>query len=219
MTLDYTTFTEVDSEGDVTVTASKCDCVDYETRQGPPSYIYYDYGVGHFDEDYQFNQKFYTTSDAASTVAVIGGMSNEIGNVGQASDAHFVFWHYDNLIYLRELNGGSATSDTSVGVSLTTEYWYEFERDESIGTYGTIYLRLYDDEAKTSLVDTLAVTLTEKQDFRYMYPLSKFNTNSATAEWTGYVADLVIVGEMPTGAYIPNKFGGFFGGGLGHGGR
>lgn len=69
-------------------------------------------------------------------------------------------------------------------------YYLEIERDEGVGTFGTLYCRIYDDEARTNLVDTLSLTLRANQDLRYVYALNTYESGtSATGMATGLSLD------------------------------
>lgn len=56
--------------------------------------------------------------------------------------------------------------------------WIEMECDSTVGTYGTLYCRIYTDEWVT-LAEELSLTLTQAVSFRYFYTLMGFNTGSA----------------------------------------
>jgi hypothetical protein len=53
-------------------------------------------------------------------------------------------------------------------LTTNTFYYGKLTRDESVGTYGELKLQVYSDANFTTLIQTLTITLTEKQDFRYL---------------------------------------------------
>ena len=69
------------------------------------------------------------------------------------------------VLLLQERYHGTPNVDLFICNS-DTLYWLGIERDEAVD-FGTLIGRIYDDSERTSLVDTLSVTLQEKVDFRY----------------------------------------------------
>ena len=80
-------------------------------------------------------------------------------------------------IRLVETSTGTDYYDGWNNGEYNTWYYCEIERDESTGTYGTLLCRIYSDESRSTLVDTLSVTLHKKADFRTVYAVSSFYNN------------------------------------------
>ncbi len=98
-------------------------------------------------------------------------------------------------IQLTEIDGGSITTNSAAYVVGTILY-LKIVRDESVGTYGTLYCYIYSDSARTTLVDTLTVTLhTSKKDFRYIYAFQSYGVPTNTGDISGYTEDLSLSGE------------------------
>jgi hypothetical protein len=100
-------------------------------------------------------------------------------------------------IYLREYDATAGhTTDSYVG-SLATVYYLKIKRDEAVGTYGTLYCYIYSDSARTTLLDTLTVTLhTSKKDFQYIYGFN--NSADASTNISGYSENLDLTGGVIT---------------------
>jgi len=93
---------------------------------------------------------------------------------------------------LKETNGATDTIDSYTSLSQNTDYYLTLKRDEAIGTYGTLYAYIYSDSARTTLVDTLTVTLTEKQDFRYLFGMISYDSATGNNAWSGTISNLVL---------------------------
>lgn len=176
-------YTEVDPNNKITVTAAKSSWVDLTRNED--AYVYADKGVGHFDGDYEHlleaQISLPTEQIAWAAHWVLANLVDDVKGIQDASgDAHYVFSIYhptvpDYRLYLGELNGGTATTDYGV-ILVDTRYYLKVKRDEAVGVNGTLYCYIYSDAARTTLVDTLTVTLTEKQDFRYVYVTNTWNS-------------------------------------------
>jgi len=124
-------------------------------------------------------------ANIAGTYVDITGASED------ALSARFVITGTDaSYIYAFEIDGGTAYNDSFTSPTINVSYWLEIERDEAIGTYGTFYVRIYSDSARTTLVDTLSITLhTSKKDYEYLYGAQSLDASGAGV-LTSYVQDL-----------------------------
>jgi len=193
--VDFTTFTEVDPNSDLTVTATR---ITVDTmRRDVSAYVYKDRGVGFFGGDYEHdvdvNCSAATANESEMVVWMLSNVVKDKGNHEAANDDfHLVtlFRWTDGLrIYLQERYGTSTYSDIYVGLSYGVTYYLTIKRDESIGTYGRLYCYIYSDSARTTLIDTLQLDLHEKEDFRYIYGLAS-RTSTGTQTISGYVENL-----------------------------
>ncbi len=91
---------------------------------------------------------------------------------------------------LQETNGAADTTDQSSELSTDTDYYLKVTRDESEGTYGKLYCYIYSDSVRLTLVDTLTVTLTEKQDFRYQFGSISHDGTTGGKAWSGTISNL-----------------------------
>jgi hypothetical protein len=97
---------------------------------------------------------------------------------------------YGHYLWLQETNGAADATDSSVGLSGDTNYYVTVKRDEDTGTYGTLYAYIYSDISRSTLEDTLTVTLTEKQDFRFLYGMISYDGATGGATWDGTIENL-----------------------------
>ena len=206
---DYTTYTEVDAGTDITVAANTLTVS--SMARNVDSWVVDDKTAGHFSGD--FTHLLRTQSQTGSTAtgrAGVWAIANAVNEIVTllAGDAQVVRFQSATTLRVIEANGGSTTADTSIALSLDTNYYLTVDRDESVGSFGELTCEIDDSADRASPVDTITVNLTEKQDFQYVYGLASVNTGGAQV-WTGIVADLDLQ-EAVTG--MLNRFGSMRGG-------
>jgi len=203
-TEDFTTYTENDANGRFTVTSSKID-VSGLRRDDQGHYVYKDKGVNHFDGDFEFLFEA-SVADVGSDdsswmymVMVANAVNDFKGLEGASEDciAADVYPYRPNdgdyRWGLQELDSGTGYLDYSyAGYTFDTLYYLTLKRDENVGTYGTAYLYVYSDAARTTLVDSYSIALhTSKKDYQYIYGVSARGDSPTAAEAiTGYVQNL-----------------------------
>jgi len=198
---DFTGYTEVDTGAVLTVTS---DTVAFSSMARDNSaYVYDDKGVGHFDGD--FEHLLDTICSSVTDVAwycvwmVSNDASSYANHVTNDYDLHAARWKGDTRAFsIIEWNGASATTDTSTTLSTGTRYYLKVKRDEAVGTYGTLYLYIYTDSGRTSLSDTLSITLTETNDWRYIYGINNKDDAADTHYASGDVKNLDLQEVSPT---------------------
>lgn len=210
---DFTTFTEFDEGGDVTVdSATKVSWVSLLSRS-ETAYLYKDKGIDHFDGDFthKFELQFSNAGDNSWTAHWM--LSNIIGDIYDASDQNkdtqsLFSYHFGTSvdIYLRIIeNGGVGGTDIWSSSLTSTIYYVEVVRDDDGGAHSTGRLTAYIRTGSHSgvLQDTLVTdsSVGEQNDFRYIYPLAtyddavrvgsvdgftqNFDIGEAAAGWTG----------------------------------
>lgn len=184
-----------DPGGFLTVTSTKVafDALD----RNNDTYFYRDMGANHFDGDYEHLLQTLKSGYVDAGLAYVWVLANEVDDwfgllVGD-KDALGLWWYYNSRLYIRELDGGAEYSDYA-SLSQGTLYYVELERDEAVGTYGTIYAYIctgdYWDDGGTQ-IDTISVALnTSKKDFRYIYSINSLNDGDNTKTITGYMQNL-----------------------------
>ncbi len=172
---DFTGYTEVDPNNKITITSTKVDIANIDVSD--VAYVYSDKTAGHFDGDFEFLFEQYQDSATTNGLAGFFVLANSVGTrFQQLAESHLSVWFYDEAgdlrVLLYEVDSGTPYNDgPTTADSIDTLYYYTFERDEAVGTFGTIYLRQYTDSGRTDLLNTLTVTLhTSKKDFQYIYP-------------------------------------------------
>lgn len=169
----YSNIANPDSLYIITTNKVEANGIDRATQ----SWVADDKGVDHFSGDFEhlLEVRGDSSSDADVPIEVVWGLANIIGDRQDIIDASGDLLACSMFrlsgafrINLQERNAGSATTDNSINLSANTIYYLAIERDESVGN-GTIYCYIYSDQSRLTLEDTLAVILTEKEDFRYIY--------------------------------------------------
>lgn len=153
--VDFTTYTEVDENGDIAVTASKVDIV--AMRNDAVSYVMKDYEAGFFTTiNHRFKTHFESGTDRANVT--VWGLNDE---------AHFTMadmWNNDTGIYIAALQisgtyylqlvypGVAFDSDTYTIPSVPVDLWVQIER------VGTTWTAIIYSDAYITVVDTLEIT-------------------------------------------------------------
>ena len=188
---DLTTYTEVDSNNRLTVISSKVTFAGLQ--KGDDAWVYYDFGANYFDGDFEHLLEVYLDASDAWGFGSVWALTNTIDgtyDIAAANGDYLIVAIGKDAsnyrIQIRELDGGTKYSDTYVP-SLDTLYYLKVKRDEAVGTYGTLYCYIYDDADRTSLVDTLTITLhSSKKDFRYFFALLSHGQSGSSATIDGY---------------------------------
>ncbi len=156
-TEDFTEFTEVDSGGDITITASKMD-VDTMPK-GANSYTYKSYGAGHFG-DFDHLLDVYTGNEDTGAWGNYAGCWAVVDTPGTKADAEYTHNEGIYLFVLRPdasrkftLVDYSNDEDDSGGISVNTKYYLTISRSSTTAT-----CLIYTDSGRTNLHDTLSIT-------------------------------------------------------------
>ena len=151
----------------------------------------YDFGASYFSSDFEHSLNIKVTVGTGTESCYLWGMSDSIANpigtlITANTDLIALAWTNGALI-LTERNSTVSTTDTSSALSLATDYYLRIVRDESVGTYGTLYCYIYTDREYCELVDTLVVTLTESKDWRYLWGASSVGDGAGSTVFTGTI--------------------------------
>lgn len=194
---NLTTYIEVDPENTTEVIADRITVTNQERSED--AYIYKDKGVDFYDGDFEF--KFYSFLDSSSDDSSNGylfDVANVIGSAGylfnndRTLSLSMIVSTTKCRFQLRELAFGSVLPGAdSVLLNLDTQYWHTVER---IG--GTLTDKIYSDQARTVLIDTLSIAPTSVIKFRYEYPWVGIGIAGLTEKLTGYMGiDLEVDGN------------------------
>lgn len=203
---DYTSYTKVDPNSRISVTTSRVTWTDLTRNED--AYVYYDKGNDYFDSTFNHNFTLNITSgDVSSSLfstpwMVANSIDTISGILGNASDdalmLEFFYTGATARLYLNENIGVTSNESGYYQISLNTEYFITIQRNESVGTYGTLYAYIYSDSVRETLLSTLNLTLTEKNDFRYIYAISSVNYSNPNKH-SGYIEHLTLnIGSNPT---------------------
>lgn len=207
-TEDLTTYTEVDPNSHITVITTRSTFANLDRNED--AYVYDDKGVGHFDGDYEHLIDVYLDSSDVDAHVIVWGLANLVDDARGIDDAggdehlvRFTRSHAGYWLRMDEMYAGTEYAGSAYGISLDTTYYLKIKRDESVGTYGTLYLYIYSDAARTNLLATQTLTLHEKEDFRYIYVTQALNTNNTPYRTSGYSENL----DLQEVVVVPRSFG------------
>ncbi len=198
---DFTTYTEVDTLGKLTEATRR---VTFTTLRDTDddTYVYVDKGAAYFAADFTCDFTVKITASAKNQAsAMTWGIANALGDFQALDDASedglFLHQEHPNApdrhqIELFELDGGQVYGSGNFTLTVDTIYYFRVYRDESVGTYGTLYCKIYSDAGRTTSPGTLSVALhTSKKDFQYLYAVQSYDGTSVAA-MSGYIEDLEV---------------------------
>lgn len=164
---DLTTYTEVDPNSRLSLSASELD-VNFTklNRNDPATYLYKDFGENYFHlDDLKIN--FVTSvTDYTNYGAESQGVANDIGATADWINPYLIVRWYKSdsgVLYLKLIGCGINTGYSALPD--TTYYLTLQEKD------GTVYLYIYSNSNRTNLITTLSGTpnVPVTQSFRYLY--------------------------------------------------
>ena len=202
---DFGTFTKVDPNSRITKGTRRVTWTALQRNED--AYVYDDKGAANFNGDFTHYLTVSFTATETSAEGGIWALTNDLDDLRGIDTANgdalfFAFLHSSTPNLLRfsmiEVDGGTQYQSTLVTVVLSTVYYLKIVRNESVGTYGTLYCYVYSDAARTALTNTLSVTLhTSKKDFRYVHVIQTWNAGTAHKS-SGYSEDLELLASLET---------------------
>lgn len=188
---DFTTYTEDDPLTKITVDSNTVSWDDL--KRGADSRVYKDKGVNHFDGDFEHLEDVRLSATTDYGRPIVWRLANAVNNTpfNNAVTLFVVNYGYNNDFEIWEGDGSASYSDVGAtsGWALNTTYYLKIKRDEAVGTYGTFYCYVYTNSERTTLQETLSVTLHIKTDFRYLYAFNTYN-DGVDFRSTGYSENL-----------------------------
>jgi len=187
--LTLTSFTEVDPNTHLTQYA---DCSDITTlNTNETAYLYKDYTAGYISGDYTFRATVNVTGFSSGTGQMLNLLScvNTLGHANLTNDLQGValIWGSSSTFTLkaREVTGGTEyLSSASSTLTTNIPVFVQINRDTAVGTYGTLYVKVFGDPAYTIQIgSTVSLTLhdngtPDKAAFRYFNAVQSYNTGS-----------------------------------------
>ena len=203
---DFTTYTEEDPSSHLTVIASKIDWIAFNRSEA--AWVVSDKGVNHFDGDFTHLFELFVDTGTSGFSIYAPSLSNTLGSIADVVTASGYTIHgniYESgagyVVYVGEHDAGTWSGSASMSLSNDTLYYCKFQRDVNIGANGTIYIYVYSDADRTTLVDSESFALTSDTDFRYCYGIQSRESGDDTQ--TGYIQNLDLQeaagGNAPTG--------------------
>jgi len=185
--INYLASTGFDPYTITTVTANSISFTEVALDETKQAYVVKDYGAAYFDGDFrhefQINMSSLTaTLDQSNVWGMANSGAGQYSALIASEDFLLIRVHGESLLSTYSIlpieynNSISGTDGDTLTLVLDTDYYCTVYRDESVGTFGTLYLYVYSDSDRSVEVDNSSVALTEKQDFRYLYPFSSART-------------------------------------------
>ncbi len=200
---DFTTYTEVDPNSRITVTSTKVTWTLIQRNED--AYVYKDKGVDFFSGDFTINLTYRHTGGSVQGAPIVNAwaltnlIDDEQGIIDASGD--FLGLHVSAITSTTPSNIGLQEGDGGtryIGINgfravIDTDYYLKIVRDESVGTYGTLYLYTYSDAARTILLNTDTLTLhSSKKDYRYLFALLSRNSGEVWSQ-SAFTENLEIV--------------------------
>lgn len=177
---DFTTYTEVDPNSDITVTTNKIDVS--SMSRNVDAYVYRDFGADYFDE---IDWNFEVLHDAAAQglSRSLSGFANNIDDANNWSDPYLAVrvnrdGSGNRYIKISTYGGGSS----ELAISNDTRYYCTLTR---VAGADTAYLYVYTDSDRTAEHGNKFATGLSGDKFRYFYGVASWNSATSPA-WTGY---------------------------------
>lgn len=188
----YTGYSETDTSTRLTVAATTLTIADLDTDEDMR--LIKDFTASYFSGDFEHTLKINVTTGTGAEACYVWALTNSVANpigslITANTDLLALEWLNGTLVLI-ERNSTVSTTDTSSSLSLSTNYYLRVVRDEAVGTYGTLYCYIYTDPEYTTIVDTLTVTLTETNDWRYLWGCSSVGDGAGSTAFSGTIANL-----------------------------
>lgn len=202
-----TDYTEVEGAGGGFLVVTDPRAYFWYVSRNESTYLYKDFGAAYFDGD--FTHIFSTSLDIDDTfswcaVWMLGNYVKDCQDYLDDDDSALLVAQYEDEIRLYEFDGAAVNTDAANIYTVPSYYedrplYCTVVRDESVGTYGTLYLYIYSDASRTTLLNTQTITLgTSKKDFRYLFPFNSRNSGDPGYTSTGWTGELYIDGNSPS---------------------
>lgn len=197
-------FTEVDPNGRLAVTLNRVTAA--ALTRNETAYVYRDRGAAFYAGDFLHQVDVRATAYTGDGMAVLWAIADVLsdranGSWGGGNALDVFAFHYLGAyrLYLEERESAVSYQDY-MEISVNATYYLEIERDEAVGTYGTLYCRVYasaaDRAAGSGALDTLSLALHAKRDHRYLYALASSNAASGSVNLSGYAENLNLVTDL-----------------------
>ncbi len=185
---DLSTYTEVDPNGDLTITSSKCDISTMASNIDV--YLRADKGAGHFGDFEHLVTAEFTSAGSTWPLNIFWALTSSTGVVSLTDMATvdeglraYNKWTGSAIehVLVDDTNGNY---DIWAGASFATPYYMTIER-----TSTTMTCKIYSDSSRTTLLDTLSLTC-GTQSYRYIFATMGHGATNGGRSYTGYVEDL-----------------------------
>ena len=202
---DLTAYTKVDPDGKMTVTTTRLTLA--SLLENHVAYLGKDFGAGYFNANFNHNFDLnLTSSTTASDTCPTWALSDYLGNWGNIitnSKNEYAIAVYNRdgstyRLYIAFIVGGTRYEydGTPYFANYGTTYYCTVRYDSSVGTYGTLYLDIYSDSARSSLITTISHACIASPNFQYVF-LTQTN-GGPIGPVDGYIENLDLAPVAPS---------------------
>jgi hypothetical protein len=199
---DFTTYTEQDPSGYISVTANTIAITDCPTRSAPDTYIYRDLNPNPISGDFIIDFEYYHPSGGYWYIYPVWcALTNDIDDIKGLYDGSKSFLYIATYInsaarnlFLAEGYNGIGYTTTPFSASVL-KYYVTLSRLCNVGTNGTVYMDVYSDQQRTIKVNHQELALHANLSYRYLFGFNMYNTGLATTDCkvTATVTNLKVV--------------------------
>ena len=171
---DFTTYTEKDDSGRISLVGTNH--IDTTISCNEDAWLYKDKGTAYFGD---FEHKIAVKSTLLSYGRyAVWALTNDVDDIkglmtAEKTCVYVLSYPTSSTVYriaLHEQYGANDYSDVSVNLAYATWYYLTIKK---VGT--ALTCKIYSDEARTDLLDTLSLTLQANHTFRYIFPVNSYN--------------------------------------------
>lgn len=200
---DFTTFTEVDGSGVLTVTPSKITGVNVD--RDLDAYVSKDKGVDNYNK-IDINFELFMDSASVDNTETNGAIALTVSAVGDITN----FGTSDIVVISREFSGpntirlwrGNKVAEDTFTMSLDTIYYCTLLRTANSDT---VTVEIYSDSDRTTLLDTLSLSgFGTGTKYRYLYGSVNYNTGHTGRDWDGYSQNMQDNSNLSSGGFVAN---------------
>jgi len=197
-TEDYTTYNKLDPNSRFSITASQITITGLTTNED--ARVWADKGADHFGATFEhWHDVRRDSSSGTKNWIPLWAVSNV------EDDARYWFLNYSQAAALTQYFGQlrlyeyeNRGSDLSVNLDTSTWYYLVIERTGETA----LQCEIYSDASRTTLVDTLSVSLPSGRRYRYVFAVNSYNDGGSDT-FTGYVANLDLKEGAPPSGVAP----------------
>jgi hypothetical protein len=200
---DFATYTEVDPNTRISAPAT------YRVTwagltENEDAYVYKDKGAAFFSGDFTHYVTIHISSVDDGVRGAMWALTNSLDDLTGIDAANGSYLalrlEYDSPtmgLKITEVDSGTYRESAAITISEDTNYYLKIVRNESVGTYGTIYLYVYTDDQRTALqsaAKSLALN-SSKKDFQYVHAVITYDNNDNDA-YSGYVENMELIASL-----------------------
>ena len=201
---NFTTYTEVDGPGKITVTPPKVAFTAVDRDE--TTYVYKDFGAGHFTNLTHLIAHEITTKDDNAGIS-FWHISDVLGDdFDLLVNSDVITWRYfrngaNNRYIVQEAVAGDSSNSDFFEYATDEKLWPEIVKDNAVGSFGDVTVEMFNDVDRTSSVDVLNILLRQVFNPRYLSVASSFNSSSSGFDITGYLENYDL--QEPVAAAMP----------------